>query len=297
MSDANPTPPRHPGTGQVQTGPIPPAWSSGHGQLIVDQREGDSYIREIGATNPLKLLISQADGRAAWVFGSTFGGGLVAGDRISLDIQVRSGARAFVGTQSSTKIYRSDHGAVVDQQLSATIAANGLLVHLPDPVTAFTRARFHQRQVIDLAADASVAWLDGCTAGRLARDERWAFSEWDSRLSVTVAGRPRFLDRLQLSHGRSSVADRFGRFNAMATLVVGGPLLLDRCARILDAVNAHPVTRDAPLLITAASIGSDAWGVAVRIIAIAQELIDRTVRDLMGDPTDLLGDDPWRRRP
>ncbi len=59
------------------------------------------------ATSPLKLLIPRRRTAAAWVYAGTYGGGLVAGDEIDLDVRIGPKALGVLGTQASTKVYRS----------------------------------------------------------------------------------------------------------------------------------------------------------------------------------------------
>ncbi|HEY2366660.1 MAG TPA: urease accessory protein UreD, partial [Polyangiaceae bacterium] len=60
------------------------------------------------ARAPLKLLTPKNHGDARWTFVATYGGGLVDGDAIALDVKVGPGASALLSTQASTKVYRSD---------------------------------------------------------------------------------------------------------------------------------------------------------------------------------------------
>ena len=74
-----------------------------------------------------------------------------------------AGARCFVSTQASTKVYRSERAA--GQSLRAHAAEDSLLVLLPDPVTPFAESSYSQEQHIDLAAGASLVAVDWMTAG------------------------------------------------------------------------------------------------------------------------------------
>ena len=60
-------------------------------------------MRRAYATSPLRLLTPKNHGHAAWVYTSSYGGGLVDGDDIAVEASVGSGATAFLSTQSATK--------------------------------------------------------------------------------------------------------------------------------------------------------------------------------------------------
>jgi len=151
------------------------------------------------------------------VYLSSFGGGLVDGDRLDIQVDVDPGAFALVGTQASTKVYRSPErragdalassgptapagkggaaapagaagsGRGCSQTLSARVDEGAALVLLPDPVVCFADARYDQTIDVALAPTASLVALDGYTCGRSARGERWAFSRYASRTVVTRA--------------------------------------------------------------------------------------------------------------
>ena len=262
------------------------------GRLVVRVVDGASAVVTAEATDPLKFLVSTPRGPCAWVYSTTYGGGLVAGDHVKMDIEVAAGGSLFLGTQASTKVYRSE-GAVAQQTMSARVSAGGLLVALPDPVTPFTAAKFHQTQIIDCAASADVVWLDGVTCGRAARDERWDFSSYDSSLLVRVEGRAVMRDALHLTAGLRPVRERLSEVGALATLVIGGPGLTALCAKVLAHVAAQPLERQPR--VTASPLGT--WGVVLRAATVERETLERTVRELLSDLCPRLGDDPWQRRP
>lgn len=262
------------------------------GRLAVRLVDGASAVTTAVATDPLKLLVSTPRGPCAWAFTTTYGGGLLAGDRVALEVAVEAGARLYLGTQASTKIYRSE-GAEARQQLTVHVAAGAMLVALPDPVTPFAAARFTQTQRIACAADADLVWLDGVTCGRAARDERWDFTSYVSTLHVDVAGRPVVRDALRLTAGIRPVRARLADSAALITLVIGGPGFSGLCAQVLAAVAAQPLERQPRL--TASALGT--WGVLLRGAAVEREALDRTVRSLLQGVCPRLGDDPWQRRP
>lgn len=266
---------------------------SGTGRLAVRLVEGASSVTASDATDPLKLLVSTPRGRCAWAYTTTYGGGLLAGDRIHLSVDVEAGARLFLGTQASTKIYRSPEGLASSQHLSLRAGAGAVVVGLPDPVTPFADALHVQDQRLDLAADASLVWLDGVTSGRAARDERWLFTRHRSALRLTVGGTVKAIDAIDLAPGLRPVAERCDGVGAMATLLIGGPAFADRCATLSELVNG----RDLDRLPLAAVCPLAGWGVLVRLAAAERESLERLVRELLGDLRPLIDDDPWERRP
>ncbi len=281
--------------GPVVNAPLP-AVRTGAGSLGVKLVDGASSVVVAEATDPLKLLVSTPRGFCTWAFTTTYGGGLLAGDRIDLRLAVAAGARLFLGTQASTKIYRSPAGIAAEQRVRLEAGPGALVVSLPDPVTPFADAVHRQEQDLTVDGETGLVWLDGITAGRAARDERWRFTSHASRLRLRVDGVVRVLDALLLDSAVAPLAPRLGRFGAQATLLVGGGMLRDLAAKIHARIAAEPLPAPgAGLLCTTAPLAG--WGVLVRLAAPERETLDRQVRRLLGDLRPFIDDAPWERRP
>jgi len=266
----------------------------GAGRLHVDLVDGQSSATVITAHAPLKLLVPSPRGPAVWAFASSFGGGLVAGDHIALELAVGDGASAAIGTQASTKVYRDAVDAWAEQSLSAQVGRGASLALLPDPVTPFAGSRYRQRFDIELLDGASLLLIDTCTGGRAARDERWAFTAYDSRIRLTRCGTPLLIDATRLdNNGARSVAKRMGRFQAISTAMLIGPRFAETTAQLLAWCAAQPIERDAPLLIAASPLAD---GVLLRLAGIAYEPIDRWLREHLRVPAASFGDH-WSRKP
>ena len=132
---------------------------------------GATALTRVRAASPLKVLNPRNAGPSAWVYLATYGGGLLGGDAVSIDVSVGPGAHALVSTQASTKVYRSERGA--SQRLHAQADDGSLLVLLPDPVTCFAGSRYTQEQHVRMHAGASLVLVDWLTAGRVGSGERW----------------------------------------------------------------------------------------------------------------------------
>jgi urease accessory protein len=127
-------------------------------------------------------------------------GGLVGGDRLTVDIDVASGAHACLITPSATKVYRA--AAEPALQTVRIVASRGATVEwMPDHTIPFPGAALRQAIDVDLAAGARLLLLDAFAAGRVARGEAWRFSRLDSALSVADARGRLFADRWVLRGG------------------------------------------------------------------------------------------------
>ncbi|MEQ1574044.1 MAG: urease accessory protein UreD [Vicinamibacterales bacterium] len=265
----------------------------GRGELtVVRGREGQSVVTRAYSTSPLRLLTPKNHGSAAWIYTSSYGGGLVDGDRIELDLDIGPGAAAFVSTQASTKVYRSSRGA--STELHARISPGGLLALVPDPVVCFADARYKQIQSFALSADSGLVVVDWVSSGRHASGERWAFHEYVARVRAEVDGKVVLHDALALRRDDGNLQDRLGRVDVLAMVMILGKPLRERSAEVVRTVAEIPVRRRPEQLISAAQVGE--WGCVVRIAGASVERAARTIREYLGFLPDLLGDDPWARK-
>ncbi|KAL2266273.1 hypothetical protein VTJ83DRAFT_5625 [Remersonia thermophila] len=212
------------------TSPFPKSSSVGGEGLIVAALlpQGHSGLEAMTFQYPLKLITAMRppDTRSALVFLLTYGGGLVGGDRVSLSIEVRPGARLSLATQGHTKIFKSPGPDVITRQLlRVDVAAGGALCLLPDPVQPFAESVYEQVQVFRMARGASLCLLDWVTQGRRAFGEDWSFVRWAGRNEVWLADGP----------GENKTGSQGG-----PGVVGTGDRLLVRDSLVLDSRRAHP---------------------------------------------------------
>jgi urease accessory protein len=260
--------------------------------LSVAQVAGRSVVVERRAASPLRLLCPQNAGGAAWTYTSTFGGGLVDGDDVRLRIEVGAGARALVATQASTKAYPCTRGA--SQAVEAWVGEDALLVVLSDPLVPFAGARVDASLAVELQHGATLAAVEGITAGRVARGERWAAARCQTRLRVRREGAPVLDDALLLDPAHGDVPTRMGPFDAWATIVLVGPAALAAAEALLASAGPpHRLAGDVPAIELAAPLEG---GCLLRIAAASTAILNARVREALACVASLLGDDPFTRR-
>ncbi len=256
---------------------------------------GRTVATRAAASSPLKLLIPRRPGPAAWVYTSTHGGGLVAGDRIDLTIRLGPNSKCTISTQSSTKVYRNPTGIPCRQSLQAFIDQGATLVVAPDPVTCFAGAAYEQTQRFDIQSGGGLVLIDWLTSGRHACGERWAFSWYRSRFEVFLENDRLLTDALLLDphHGPLDSPFRLGRFNCLAVIVMIGERFDHVSREILAAVGSKPLKKN-PSLIEAVS--PIRHGAIWKIVGMAPEQVGRLLHRRLDSLREVLGDVPWSRK-
>jgi urease accessory protein len=223
----------------------------GSGIIAVDSLPPfHSNLRTLSYGYPLKLIAPRPNptAKAILVFLLTYGGGLVAGDSISLTVSVTSSGRVSLVTQGSTKVFKSPSSDIVTRQtLEVRIEAGSALVYLPDPVQPFAESVYEQKQVFRVAKGGNLCFLDWVSEGRTARGERWDLTSWKGRNEVyAVVDEKEVLllrDNLLLAGADGSgigLARRMDGLGVFGTLVLTGPLFSSLGKFFLEEFSALP---------------------------------------------------------
>ncbi|KDN36186.1 hypothetical protein RSAG8_11018, partial [Rhizoctonia solani AG-8 WAC10335] len=222
----------------------------GTGKVHIHAFGPHAHFNQLSYTYPLRLLAptipfaghGQVPVGVAYIL--SYGGGLVSGDRIELEVKVEQGVGLVFFTQGSTKVFKSRLGAdrfrqststsspTTTQHLTATLESSNIFVLLPDPITCFQSASYTQIQTFRLTASSSLVLLDWFTSGRMARGEEWAFERYYSRNEVWIDGKRVARDVMLLTQEQDSgvlpkrtLKDRLSPYACYATLFLLGPLV------------------------------------------------------------------------
>ena len=271
---------------------LPYPTQAGCAQLTVTRARDRSVACRVFATSPLRLLTPRNHGHAAWVYTSSYGGGLVDGDAIAMQVTVGRNACAFLSTQASTKVYRSPHGTIVETR--AKIEDAGVLIVAPDPVVCFAQSRYHQTQRFELAGHAGLVLVDWLSSGRRESGERWAFDEWVSRTIVRLDGRLLVHDVQALRVTDGDLSTRLGEYDVIAAVIILGRPFSGEVEAVLRNIGGQPVGRCPAPLVSASRLGDT--GCVLRIAGRSVEQVGRTMRDYLGFLPKFLGDNPWARK-
>lgn len=175
---------------------------------------------------PIKFINPRPQGDCCQVYVSNYGGGLVDGDAVRMRVDCREGARVYLGTQSSTKVYKGAGRDGCLQETVGTVHANALAVVCPDPVVPFADSRYRQVQNWEVHPSGELMVLDWLQPGRSARGEVFAYRSLRSELRVTrPGGDPVLVERFALEPETQDPfrCGHFGGFRSFLTAACIGP--------------------------------------------------------------------------
>jgi len=181
-------------------------------------------MRVSDAQPPLKVIRAfEAEYGAALVHLHNVSGGVLGGDHLVLKAQVGEGARAQITTTSATRIYRNRVDMPPSYQLNEfSVAENGLLELLPDPLIPFAQSAYQQRTAVQLAEGAGLFWWETVAPGREARNECFDYDLVGLEVDIQANGRPIALENARLEPKLRSLSSlaRLGAYRYFSTFYI-----------------------------------------------------------------------------
>lgn len=129
-------------------------------------------------------------------------GGLVQGDRLSVDITLKNNSRACVTTQSANKIYRMERNCAIQDNV-IRLDSGAYLEFVPEPNIPYGGSRFFQSTSIYLKKGSTMFYWDIIYPGRYARGEEFAYDIYSSSLDIFIDEEPALADTVMIEPARS----------------------------------------------------------------------------------------------
>lgn len=277
--------------------PSPTAESAdGSGRLSVNLVRGRSVASEVHSRNPFRWLVPRGCGKSVWAFASSYGGGLVSGDAVSLQVECGPGSSSFVGSQASTKVYQSGRAGGVRHNATVNVGAGAFLAWLPDVLQPFGASEYEQRQRFNLTSSSGLVVLDWFCSGRMARGERWRFARYATRTEIWNGALLSMVDALRLEDPDGVAMKSLGNsdYECFATLVVCGGMLAREAERVSSEVARRPLLRQPEVTISAGAVRGG--GVLVRCGGVGVEEVRNALGGFLGFLEERLGENPLLRR-
>jgi urease accessory protein len=172
-------------------------------QLSFERRGPATVLAGCRYTLPLQVLAPLAlDDAAAVVSMLNPTGGMLGGDRLTIEAQLGPGAHACLTTPSANRVYRAAAGPAT-QRVRLTLAAGAVAEWVPDHTIPSAGAALRQSLEAHVAPGATLIAVDAFAAGRVARGEAWRFALLDSALTVRDPGGLVVHDRFVLRGGQA----------------------------------------------------------------------------------------------
>lgn len=201
-------------------------------------------------------------------------GGIAGGDALSIDVTVAPGAQALITTPGAARWYKAN-GRQATQRVALRV--EGGIEWLPQEAIVFDQADVRSEIDIDLAEAASMLGWDIVVLGRAASGESFTHGRFAQTIRLRQSGRVQWVERTRLAGGDALLDSPIGLAGntAFGCLWAAGPAFgdgqFDALRERLAAADA-PLTRLAPRLLQARTLGTTAQAVRRALEAVWREL-------------------------
>jgi urease accessory protein len=219
--------------------------TEGAAEIRFARRDGVTRLAQLYQRDPLRVLFpAPAAGDPPVAVLVTTSGGLVAGDRLDIHVELAQGAAAHVTASAAEKVYRSTGRTTAIKQ-TLSIGPGAALEFLPPETILFDGARLQRETIIDLAPGSAFMGGDIVVFGRRARGERFASGFLREVWELHCDGDLLWGDALHLEDDVGRIIDDPACFDgaaAFATMILSPPAgdvrSLLNCARVVQSLGA-----------------------------------------------------------
>ncbi|HSI85676.1 MAG TPA: urease accessory protein UreD [Candidatus Methylacidiphilales bacterium] len=143
-----------------------------------------NYIRRQSFRAPLHLSKPHEDEGALVVNMVTPTAGVFDDDEIDIRVDVEERARLVLTAPSSSRVYRSRDGNHATVLQTFRVASGGSMEFYPEPFIPHAGARYHQKNNLHVASDASLLFFEWLSPGRVASGESFQYEQlrWDTNI-------------------------------------------------------------------------------------------------------------------
>lgn len=283
-----------------------------NGRSAVSTMQYKYPLKFLHIANPAKVSPGRNNEAhtTAWIYEINYGGGLVSGDTIQIDLNVGENTTMVVTGQSSMKIYKSkEKGKHSKHHILGTVEKNALMCLAFPPVTCYAGSEYEQSQIIKLKDEsASAVVVEWTTSGRIALGESWDFSFFQTCNEVWLGNELLIRDAVKLTDadGTPTVKERMFPYTSIATVIIVGSKVLPYATLAEEQVRKtqleKPSANGVPAILSTASLLKKGLGTREKTVGSVIKIAGETPAQVLQffqsflAPlwSDLLGDDPYK---
>jgi urease accessory protein len=190
-----------------------------------------------------RIRLPRAAGEALEAVMVNTGGGMLGGDHYQVSALIDAKAHATITTASGERVYRSD-GPDTLVRIALIVEKAARLAWLPRETILFDGARLDRQVSVDLAASASLLFIETMALGRKASGEALTYGAWRDRWTIRRDGTPLFAEAIRLEGNLTEQLTRQAAapgMSAMATILLICDGAEEKAEVLRHALAAHPL--------------------------------------------------------
>ena len=151
------------------------------------EKNSKTFIKNLRVKPP--LLIQKAmypdtsNSTTAHIYIMSSACGILQGDKIRINIKASNYSKAFITTQSATKIYKTEN-QLPSQTVNILVEKNSYLEFIPKQIIPHKSSEFFQKVNIKIDQSSSLVYSETISCGRIAYGEEFDFKSLIFRTNV-----------------------------------------------------------------------------------------------------------------
>lgn len=186
---------------------------------------GRSVLIGLKNEKPLKLLSPKTHTRVCHLVTTNYGGGMVSGDTVTLNIRCLEQTTTLLSSQANSRIYKSHNDSEpCKYEQNTFIDNNSLFIQLNDPLVLQKDSSFEQELNYELKNSSVLLLADWVEVGRVHMGEVFTFNKFYSECKIHIDSKPVVIDRFLIEPNRidcSSPAVFYNHTSFINIYVVG----------------------------------------------------------------------------
>ena len=143
--------------------------------------DAETSIYDLHQSGALKVLIPKAKSKHAEAVLINTGGGIVAGDSLSIEVTSYENTNTWITTQASEKVYKSN-GELSLLETKINLGDDSILFWCPKETILFNKSKFKRNLDFNIKSSSKMLVIENIVFGRLASGELNAdcyfFDQW-----------------------------------------------------------------------------------------------------------------------
>lgn len=215
--------------------------------LKLDYVRGKTRVTQMVSRAPLRLLETGLHANGVEIQLSSYGGGILQGDRVGLEIRCGDRTGLLLKSQANTHVYRNETREEAVQSFDAVCGDESIIAVLPEPMVLHAGAWFRQEQVWNISSSTDFILADWMQSGRSESNEQFAFDRYESRVQVSVDDKPALAEHFVCRPATDDIRSPalFGPYDLMLNVYLIGPRSQSHCRALqpfLDFTQYHANT-------------------------------------------------------
>jgi urease accessory protein len=259
--------------------------------LKVEDRKGKTVAKNVyfqGAFKVMRPIYHDDSGRACYYLLNP-GGGYLAGDRYQMKISVGEQAKLTLTTQGATKVYKTPNNYAY-QENEIHLQKGSFLEYFPDPLIAYQKANYKQKNVIYMDKTATLLYSDIITPGWSPEGDHFSYETIQLLNEIYIDDELAVYDHIKLSPLKQNISGLgfMEGFTHLGSMIVvdqqSNNYLLDRLYSVVETN-----TYDYKIGLSALPVP----GFTVRMFAHSTQEIERVFSEIH----QLISQEWFQRRP